>query len=78
MVDLRQRYAITWSAGNGLIAASLTEELLGLMRDSGCVGFRIGIESGNADMQKKMKKAGKFAFIKKGRRIASKISQKYS
>ena len=65
MVNLRQQYGITWSAGNGLIAASLTEELLYLMRDSGCVGFRIGIESGNAEMQKKMKKPASLPLLRR-------------
>ena len=65
MVNLRQQYGITWSAGNGLIAASLTEELLCLMRDSGCVGFRIGIESGNAEMQKKMKKPASLPLLRR-------------
>lgn len=65
MVELRQQYHLTWSAGNGLIAASLTEEMLCLMRDSGCVGFRIGIESGNAEIQKKMKKPANLPLLKK-------------
>lgn len=51
-------WKITWSANNGLIAASLTKDLLTLMRDSGCVGFRIGIESGNAEMLKRSRKPG--------------------
>lgn len=75
MVDLRQWYAITWSAGNGLIAASLTEELLGLMRDSGCVGFRIGIESGNADMQKKMKKPASLPLLRRAGELLQKFPE---
>ncbi len=47
---------ITWSAGNGLIASSLDMPTLALMRDSGCTGFRIGIESGNLKMLKRMRK----------------------
>ena len=72
MVDLRRQYGITWSAGNGLIAASLTEELLCMMRDSGCVGFRIGIESGNAEMQKKMKKPASLPLL---RRVGEMLQQ---
>lgn len=56
MVLIRNRYGITWSAGNGLIASSLNAEFLDLIRDSGCIGFRIGIESGNKDLLKKMRK----------------------
>lgn len=50
---------IRWSANNGLIAASIDDELLGLIRDSGCVGFKIGIETGNTEMLRKVKKPGK-------------------
>jgi len=73
IVNLRHQYGITWSAGNGLIAASLSEEMLCLMRDSGCVGFRIGIESGNAEMQKKMKKPASLPLLRK----AGKMLQKF-
>ena len=73
MVGLRQQHGITWSVGNGLIAASLTEEILCLMRDSGCVGFRIGIESGNAEIQKKMKKPVSLPLL----RNAGKMLQKF-
>lgn len=75
MVNLRQQYGITWSAGNGLIAASLTEELLSLMRDSGCVGFRIGIESGNAEMQKKMKKPASLPLLRKTGELLQKFPE---
>ncbi|PCI42188.1 MAG: hypothetical protein COB46_01365 [Rhodospirillaceae bacterium] len=50
---------LQWSANNGLIAASIDEELLGLIRDSGCIGFKIGIETGNEEMLRKVKKPGK-------------------
>ncbi len=51
-----QKWKITWSANNGLIASSIDEEMMRLMRDSGCIGFKIGIETGNAEMLKKIKK----------------------
>ena len=49
---------ITWSAQNGIIAYNLDEELLGKMRDSNCIGFKIGVESGNPKMLKKIRKPG--------------------
>jgi len=49
---------VTWSASNGLIARSLDAQMLEAMRDSGCIGFRIGIETGNAEMLKKIRKPG--------------------
>ncbi|MBF0588472.1 MAG: radical SAM protein [Magnetococcales bacterium] len=51
-------YNLSWAANNGLIAASITPELLELMRASGCIGFKIGIESGNGDKLKEMRKPG--------------------
>ncbi len=61
---LRQKFGITWSANNGLLAASITNELLALMRDSGCIGFKIGIESGNAEMLRIMRKPGNLNIFK--------------
>lgn len=47
---------ITWAANNGLIAAAIDAELLALMQESGCIGFRIGIESGNDQILKLIRK----------------------
>ncbi len=55
---LHREYGITWAANNGLMTHSVTPELLDLMRDSGCLGFKIGIESGNADMLRRIRKPG--------------------
>lgn len=54
MIDLD--LGLTWAANNGLIASFLDQELLKHMVDSGCVGFRVGIESGNDTILKKIKK----------------------
>jgi len=56
MVALRKDYPISWSAGNGLITTSLSDEIITLIEESGCIGFRIGIESGNPEMLKKIHK----------------------
>ena len=74
---LSQQYGITWSAGNGLIAASLNEEMLCLMRDSGCIGFRIGIESGNAVMLKKMRKPASLSSVKRFGRTLQKFPEMF-
>ncbi len=55
---LHREYGITWSANNGLMTNSITPELLDLMRDSGCLGFKIGIESGNPQMLRRVRKPG--------------------
>jgi len=73
MTKLHKHYGTTWAAGNGLIAASLNKNTLNLMRSSGCVGFRIGIESGNEKMLKQMRKPLSTSLIRK----TSKLLQNY-
>lgn len=68
---VEQKLNLTWAANNGLIASSLDEELLRLMIASGCIGFRIGIESGNDEILKKIRKpATKRSLKQKGRLLA--------
>ena len=55
---ISRNWKIQWSANNGMIAASIDEELLGLIRDSGCIGFKIGIETGNPAQLRKIRKPG--------------------
>ncbi len=55
---IHRKYNITWSANNGLMTRSITRDLLDLMRDSGCLGFKIGIESGDSDMLHRIRKPG--------------------
>jgi pyruvate-formate lyase-activating enzyme len=49
---------ITWDASNGIIAAALNTELLDACVASGCIGFNIGIESGNPEILRHMRKPG--------------------
>lgn len=65
LVPIREKYGITWSANNGLIAASITEEIMDLIRDSGCIGFNIGIESGNHEMLIKVRKPATLDLLRK-------------
>lgn len=64
---------MTWSSTNGLIARTIDEELMRKIYESGCTGFRIGVESGNADMLKKIHKPATL----KNFRFFSKIAQEY-
>jgi len=56
MSKLRDKHGITWSAGNGLIAAGINDEIMDLIYESGCIAFRIGVESANPKMLKIMRK----------------------
>lgn len=62
---VEKNWNITWSANNGLIATFIDNEMLQLINDSGCIGFKIGVESGNKEMLKDVKKPASLgAFLK--------------
>ncbi len=74
---LHRTYGMTWSANNGLIAGSLSEEVLGLLRNSGCIGFRIGIESGNMEMIKKLRKPATLDLLLKRGELINKFPEMF-
>ena len=47
---------ITWAVNNGLMVAAITPEILRSMDKSGCIGFKVGLESGNASILRRMHK----------------------
>jgi hypothetical protein len=53
-----RKLGVTWDASNGIIASCLNEPLLDACVRSGCVGFNIGIESGNREILAHMRKPG--------------------
>jgi radical SAM superfamily enzyme YgiQ (UPF0313 family) len=55
---VRRRLGITWDATNGLIAASCTDEVIAASAESGCIAVNIGMESGNPEILRKVKKPG--------------------
>ena len=55
---VKRNLDMTWDATNGVIAASLSEEVLDAAARSGCIGLNIGIESGNASILRSIKKPG--------------------
>ena len=55
---VRQDVGMTWDCTNGVIAASCTDELVAAMAESGCIGLNIGMESGNANILRDIKKPG--------------------
>jgi radical SAM superfamily enzyme YgiQ (UPF0313 family) len=62
---IERKWPITWSTNNGLIAMSVDEKTLGLMNESGCIGFRIGIETGNPEMLRKINKPATLEGVRK-------------
>lgn len=69
-----KKWEITWSANNGLIASSIDDEMMRLIRDSGCIGFKIGIETGNVEKLKEIKKPATLDIFRK----AAKIFEQYA
>jgi len=56
---IRQDVGLTWDCSNGVIASSCTEELMQAAAQSGCIGLILGMESGNPDILRRIKKPGK-------------------
>ena len=54
----RRNLGITWDATNGLIAAACSREIVAAMSESGCIAVNIGMESGNPEILKMVKKPG--------------------
>jgi len=73
MID--RKFGVTWAANNGLIASSLDEELVRLMVESGCVGFRIGIESGNDQILRRIKKPASTTTLRKASKTLAKFPE---
>lgn len=51
-----RRLDITWDASNGVVASSITPALAESASDSGCIGMTVGIESGNTDILRAIRK----------------------
>ncbi len=66
---------LTWDASNGLIAAAIKEDVLDAMIASGCVGFYLGIESGNPQRLRDIHKPGTVENFRKCKIIADKYPQ---
>ena len=62
---VRQDVGLTWDCTNGVIAWSCTEELVGAMEASGCLGLIIGMESGNKKILHEIKKPGTVEVFKR-------------
>jgi len=55
---VKRNLNMTWDATNGVIAASLKDDVVRAASESGCIGLALGIESGNADILRSIKKPG--------------------
>ena len=49
---------LTWDATNGVIASSCADEVIHAAAESGCIALNIGMESGNREILKSVRKPG--------------------
>lgn len=66
---IKRELNITWDASNGVVASSITESVIDVAYKSGCIGLHIGIESGNSDILKAIRKPSKIEHFKKAAKI---------
>ncbi len=55
---VKRNLDITWDATNGVIAYACTPEVIHAAHASGCIGINLGMESGNPEILKKIRKPG--------------------
>lgn len=55
---VKRKLKMTWDASNGVIASSCTEEVVAASAASGCIGLIIGMESGNPQILRNIRKPG--------------------
>lgn len=74
----KRNLGVTWDASNGLIAAFCTDEIIHAAADSGCIGLVIGVESGNPDVLRQIKKPGTVENFRKAAEVIRKYPQIYA
>ncbi len=70
---LRKNIKISWACPNGIRADTIDEELLSLMKKSGCYYLAFGFESGNQKILNNVKKRTKLDTLRKAAVLSSKI-----
>lgn len=68
---------IKWASTNGFRAPTLDEELMKKMSESGCIGFHIGVESGNPEKLKEVRKIGSLEDFIVFSRLATKFPEMF-
>lgn len=72
---VRRNLRLTWDATNGVIAAAITAELIAAAAESGCIGLNIGMESGNPEILRRVRKPGKVENFLEAARLVRKYEQ---
>lgn len=72
---VKRNLCMTWDATNGVIAASLNDETVQAAAESGCIGLALGIESGNAEILRRIKKPGTPRHFRRAAQVLRKYPQ---
>ena len=75
---VKRNLDLTWDATNGVIAASCTDEVVDAMSRSGCIALNIGMESGNREILKQIKKPGTVETFIKASEVLKKFPEIHS
>jgi radical SAM superfamily enzyme YgiQ (UPF0313 family) len=66
---------MTWDATNGVLASSCTDEVIDAAARSGCIAVNIGMESGNREILKSVRKPGTVETFLKAAEVLRKYPQ---
>jgi len=72
---VRQDVDMTWDCTNGVLASSCTDEMMHAAAESGCIGLNIGMESGNPEILKRIRKPGTVKNFLKAAEVLRKIER---
>ena len=72
---VKRNVGITWDCTNGVLAASCTDEVISAAVESGCIGLNIGMESGNPEILRQIKKPANVEILLKASDILKKYEQ---
>ena len=72
---VQKNLGLTWDATNGVIASSCKYDVIAAAADSGCIGMYFGIESGNNDILRSIKKPGTVETFLKAAEVLQKFEQ---
>jgi radical SAM superfamily enzyme YgiQ (UPF0313 family) len=75
---VRRNLSLTWDTTNGVIAYSCVDEVIAAASASGCIGMNIGMESGNPEILKQVRKPGTVKNFIKAAEALRKFDQIYS
>jgi radical SAM superfamily enzyme YgiQ (UPF0313 family) len=68
---------ISWASTNGMISSTLNYELLEKFKETGCTGFKIGVESGNREILKRIHKPGNLKNFRRFSRLAQQFPEMF-